>query len=189
MSGHDLIPVSAAGDEDKELIAKFVDVAKLTGRLVDAEPIKRPRPNEVGNDIELFVIKAANQLRLNATRPETKDGKKKSTGYPDILILDRFGRYTYVDCKVYANGTEATTMRSFYLSPSENFKVSRDARHLLLAFGYESESINNSSNSFYRVRSYKLVDLYGLKCDVKYEFNSDNQRLYEDRHILAHGEI
>ena len=81
-----------------------------------------------------------------------------------------------------------TTMRSFYLSPSEDFKVTMDARHLLLAFGMLRKPINDSRDSFYTANSFKLVDLSSLKCDVKYEFNSDNQRLYQDNAILASGD-
>lgn len=80
-------------------------------------------------------------------------------------------------------------MRSFYLSPSESFKVSVDARHLLLAFGMEAEAIPNSRDSLYRPLSFKLVDLHDLLCDVKYEFNSDNRRLYAANTLLLEGAV
>ena len=80
-------------------------------------------------------------------------------------------------------------MRSFYLSPSESFKVAVDARHLLLAFGMEATPISGSSNSTYIPRSYKLIDLHDLLCDVKYEFNSDNRRLYAPSMILLQGSV
>jgi len=80
-------------------------------------------------------------------------------------------------------------MRSFYLSPSESFKVSRDARHLLLAFGMEASAIPGSRNSSYTPRSFKLVDLHDLLCDVKYEFNSDNRRLYSPSMVVLKGDL
>lgn len=82
-----------------------------------------------------------------------------------------------------------TTMRSFYLSPSESFKVSYSARHLLLAFGMSAETVPGSQDSLYRPRSFKLIDLYDLLCDVKYEFNSDNKRLYAPNLVLLEGDI
>lgn len=82
-----------------------------------------------------------------------------------------------------------TTMRSFYLSPSENPKVCLDAHHLLLAFGVERQPISGSRDSLYRPTSFKLVDLHNLKCDVKYEFNADNARLYMDDMLLAEGKV
>ena len=80
-------------------------------------------------------------------------------------------------------------MRSFYLSPSESFKVSVDARHLLLAFGMEASPIAGSRDSFYIPKSYKLIDLHDLLCDVKYEFNSDNRRLYAPSMLLLQGDV
>ena len=80
-------------------------------------------------------------------------------------------------------------MRSFYLSPSESFKVSVDARHLLLAFGMEVSLIGGSIDSIYIPTSYKLIDLHDLLCDVKYEFNSDNRRLYASSIMLLQGNV
>jgi hypothetical protein len=113
----------------------------------------------------------------------------KSTGYPDILVKDRKNRSTYVECKIFAHGSAETTMRSFYLSPSESFKVSVDARHLLLAFGMIANQIDGSRDSSYIPKSYKLIDLHDLLCDVKYEFNSDNRRLYAQSMILLQGDV
>lgn len=90
---------------------------------------------------------------------------------------------------MFGEGSSDSTMRSFYLSPSDEFKVCKDARHLLIAFGIERISISGSINSEYRLRSFKLVDLHGLQCDVKYEFNSDNRRLYGSGMILADGKL
>ena len=80
-------------------------------------------------------------------------------------------------------------MRSFYLSPSEAFKVSLDAKHLLLAFGMEARAVRGSRDSRYTPRSFKLVDLHDLLCDVKYEFNSDNRRLYVPDLLLLQGDV
>jgi hypothetical protein len=80
-------------------------------------------------------------------------------------------------------------MRSFYLSPSESFKVSVDGRHLLLAFGMEASPIAGLRDSMYIPRSYKLIDLHDLLCDVKYEFNSDNRRLDAPSMMLLQGEV
>jgi hypothetical protein len=64
-----------------------------------------------------------------------------------------------------------------------------DARHLLLAFAIQRIPIANSVMSEYRPTGFKIVDLHGLLCDVKYEFNSDNRRLYADGMILAEGRV
>jgi hypothetical protein len=105
------------------------------------------------------------------------------------MLYDTDGRPTYLECKIYGEGSAMTTMRSFYLSPSDDFKVAQDARHLLLAFAIQRVPVPNSIMSEYRPTGFKLVDLHGLLCDVKYEFNSDNRRLYADGMILAEGEV
>jgi hypothetical protein len=124
-----------------------------------------------------------------AARPTSKAGLGKSTGYPDILVQDGKSRATYLECKTFALGKAETTMRSFYLSPSESFKVSVDAHHLLLAFGMEASPIGGSRDSSYIAKSYKLIDLHDLLCDVKYEFNSDNRRLYAQSMMLLEGDV
>jgi hypothetical protein len=153
------------------------------------KPIRRPRPNEVGNDIEPYVLRAIKMAGLQPSKPTSRDGLGKATGYPDLLFYDAERRPTYLECKIFAEGTVATTMRSFYLSPSESFKVSLDARHLLLAFGMEAAAIPGSRDSVYTPRSFKLVDLHDLLCDVKYEFNSDNRRLYTPNVLLLQGTV
>jgi hypothetical protein len=156
---------------------------------LQASPIRRPRPNEVGNDVEEYVMRALPKAGLTAAKPTSRRGLGKATGYPDILVRDTEGRPTYLECKIYAHGTADTTMRSFYLSPSESFKVSVDARHVLLAFGMVASPVAGSRDSLYIPKSYKLIDLYDLLCDVKYEFNSDNRRLYAPSMILLQGDV
>jgi hypothetical protein len=134
-------------------------------------------------------MRALPQAGLKAERPTSQTGKGKTTGYPDILVRDGENRPTYLECKIFAQGTAETTMRSFYLSPSESFKVSVDARHLLLAFGMTASPIAGSRDSMYAPRSYKVIDLHDLLCDVKYEFNSDNRRLYKPSMVLFEGDL
>jgi hypothetical protein len=105
------------------------------------------------------------------------------------LVRDDEDRNTYLECKIFSDGTAHTTMRSFYLSPSDSFKVAFDARHLLLAFGMEATPVSGSGDSLYLPKSFKLIDLHDLLCDVKYEFNSDNRRLYAQSMTLLEGKI
>lgn len=189
MADSAVIPIDLSIPNDVQLVNALVSAASIVKRLVDATPIQRNRPNEVGNDIEPFVMQAFGQVGLKAERPRSARGRGKQTGYPDILVYQEDQRPSYVECKVFGEDAVFSTMRSFYLSPSDNFKVCLDARHLLLAFGVNREPIPASPDSLYRPTSFKLIDLHNLKCDVKYEFNSDNVRLYEDGMVLASGEL
>lgn len=189
MSDTSVIAVDSTSEQDRFLVDRLIATAHACAKAVRGSPIIRNRPNEVGNDIEPFVINAAISQGLRAERPATSAGKLRTTGYPDILLYDDQNRPTYLECKVYGEGSAMTTMRSFYLSPSDDFKVTCDARHLLLAFAIERIPVRDSVMSEYRPTGFKLVDLHGLLCDVKYEFNSDNRRLYADGMILAEGKI
>jgi hypothetical protein len=179
--------IDPASPEDQMLIADLSMTAKFVADAVQGQPIKRPRPNEVGNDLEPFVLQAANQVGLSATAPKSASGRVQQVGYPDILISDRNGRPTYLEVKSFADASEPTSMRSFYLSPSANPKVSVNARHLVLGFGMQAIRIEGSRDSLYNVASFKLINLFDLECDVKYEFNSDNRRLYSEGLLLASG--
>ena len=182
-----VIAFDKANAKDQNLLRQLNEAIRLCAEELEDRPIRRPRPNEVGNDVEPYVMRALKRAGLNAVRPTSAGGTGKSTGYPDILVYDAEDRPTYLECKVFAHGKPDTTMRSFYLSPSESFKVSLDARHLLLAFGMVRTAIGGSDDGEFRPRSYKLVDLADLLCDVKYEFNSDNRRLYGPSMILSDG--
>lgn len=184
-----VIQIDKVDAADLELLKRLEKTIQFCAAELKSNPIKRPRPNEVGNDVEAYVMRALPQAGLKAERPKSQSGLGKSTGYPDILVRDEENRATYLECKIFAQGSAETTMRSFYLSPSDSFKVSVDARHLLLAFGMEARPISGSRDSVYIPKSYKLIDLHDLLCDVKYEFNSDNRRLYSPSMMLLQGDV
>lgn len=188
MSDHAAIAVNPSDVRDKDLIAALVKAAKIAGAETRTKPILRPRPNEVGNDVEPYVMRGVQAAGLKCERPKTKSGQLKATGYPDILVYDATGRPTYLECKIYGEASANTSMRSFYLSPSDDFKVTLEARHLLIAFEMEATP-TGGRDSEYRAKAFKLIDLHDLDCDVKYEFNSDNRRLYAPGMILAAGPI
>lgn len=189
LSGNSVIKFDKTNSDDLTLLNSLRRAIKICADDVKKNPIRRPRPNEVGNDIEEYVLKAMSAVGLTVTRPTSRRGKGKNTGYPDLLLHDAKRRPTYLECKIFADGKDPSTMRSFYLSPSESFKVSMDARHLLLAYGMQSVPVAGSDDRIYRASSFKLVDLHDLLCDVKYEFNSDNRRLYSEIGLLAEGEV
>lgn len=154
---------------------------------VQANPIIRNRPNEVGNDMEDPVIEQLRRAGLNAGRPKTREGKGQSMGYPDIeIVADMVKPAIYLEIKTFNKKNRNSTQRSFYLSPPPsptNAKINRDAHHLLAGF-----EIVRSGDRYHPV-SFELIDLYGLSCDVKYETLSDNRRLYRPERILCSERI
>jgi hypothetical protein len=186
ISGHEVIEFDRDDKEHYKLLKNLTEVAKMTCVSVNKKGIKRPRPNEVGNDIEPFVIDSLNACGISAKKPCTKSGKKQSVGYPDIEITCSDNRKHYIECKTFSEKTKGTSQRSFYLSPSEDFKVNHDAIHFIMGFEiYVDKKVGN--NNIYKTKAWKILDAYQLECDLKHEFNSDNARLYQDSMILAEG--
>ncbi len=183
-AGYKVIPYDATNKKDLQVLNILKNVANKVLKEVNIEGILRSRPNEVGNDIEPFVKDALNSFAYKADTPVTINGKKKSTGYPDIEFIDEFERINYLECKTFNIDNIHSTQRSFYLSPSNEFKVTKDAHHFGISFEiYVEKSIGGKH--LYKVKSWKILDLSKLKLDVKYEFNSDNKRLYDKKLIIA----
>lgn len=168
--------------ENMQILRLLSQAMQRVCREVQRDPIVRPRPNEVGNDMEPFVIQALHQERLLASRPRAVSGRGKSTGYPDIKIRTS-GLSIYLEVKTFARRNYSTTQRSFYFSPTDDPKVTEDAHHL--AVGFE---IERTGNEFTPV-GFEIMDLYGLPCDLKSEFNSDNRRLYDKKRILCEQRV
>jgi len=161
-------------DFKKSLLIKVIE---LSAKKINKDGIESNRPNEVGNYAEPYIVEAFNSFNYNASIPKTSSNKKRSAGYPDIFVNIN-GKNFYIECKTYNIENIDTTQRSFYLSPSKDFKVTVDAYHLIFAY-----SIVRVSNGLYKTNGLKILDSKELLCDVKYEFNSDNKRMYGDNGI------
>jgi len=188
LSNHKVLPFNPKDSKDIAVLNTLKTVAQKVAQDVNVKGILRPRPNEVGNDIEPFVEKALNSNGFKASIPATEGGKHKSTGYPDLEFKDKDGRVNYLECKTYNIDNIATTQRSFYLSPSEDFKITADAHHFVVSFEIYVAG-EKGTNHIYKCAAWKILSIENLDVDVKYEFNSDNARLYKAELILAESEI
>jgi len=188
LSGHKVIPFDKENVQDRIVLAKLQEVAKLTTIEVNKHGILRSRANEVGNDIEPYVKNALIQIGYESDKPKTKGGKKKSTAYPDLYFVDEFGRVNYLECKTFNVKNVATTQRSFYFSPSEEFKVTADAHHFVISFEIYTDGRKEDKN-IYKCKSWKLLSIENLEIDLKYEFLSNNKKLYAKEMILAEGNL
>ncbi len=189
ISGAEVIPFNRDDPKDRLLLDDLLRVAMTAGEKMNRSGIRSKRPNEVGNYIEPFVKESLNEHGLAAGTPTTGTGKKKAAGYPDIRFLDRHGRPNYLECKTYNAQNVDTTQRAFYLSPSDEFKVTESAHHFIIS--YEMVHVGTRGDvGVYKCKHFKLLSIEDLKVDVKYEFNSDNRRLYSTPGlILAEGPI
>ena len=190
MTGKKVLSFKFQNSEHKNILDLLKQAALRAGLEINKTGILRPRPNEVGNDIEQYVRNALNDLNLNAKLPAGPKGRKKAAGYPDIIFWFNQKPY-YLECKTYNLETKKTTQRSFYFSPSEEFKVIYDACHFILSYEIYVAG-EEGRNHIYKCRHYKLLSIEALSLDVKYEFNSDNQRMYSGKNgavILAEEDI
>lgn len=171
---------------------KITDAVCAASKKINRHGIWSTRANEVGNAIEPFLLASLNELDgFNASTPTTASGKHKSTGYPDIELQHIYNnrtQWSYIECKTYNRNNIDTTQRSFYLSPSSDFKVTRQGIHFIVSFEIvEIERNNEQKKNMYKTCAWKILDASRLYCDVKYEFNSDNKRLYNKNLVLAEG--
>lgn len=190
LTGKKVIPFDFMVKKDIELLETLKKVAVLAGKEINKSGIESKRPNEVGNYIEAFVKKALQYYNLNPDVPSGTSGKKKATGYPDIIFFFKNEPH-YLECKTYNLENISTTQRSFYFSPSDDFKVVYDTHHFILSYEMVLDG-RKADKNIYKCKHYKILSLESLSLDVKYEFNSDNQRMYSGKNgtiILDEGAI
>jgi len=190
MTGKKVLSFDFTKQEHQEVLGLLKQSAVNAGKEINKAGILRPRPNEVGNEIEPYVRNALNSLGLNADIPVGPSGRKKATGYPDIIFWYKNLPY-YLECKTYNIENIATTQRSFYFSPSDEFKVIHDTLHFILSYEvYVAGEMGNKH--IYKCKHYKILSIESLSLDVKYEFNSDNKRMYSGKDgaiVLEEGEV
>lgn len=176
---------------DHQDVLKFLKQSALkAGKEINKTGILRTRPNEVGNDIEPYVRDSLNVLGLNADIPTGPSKRKKAMGYPDIIFWYKDNPY-YLECKTYNIENIETTQRSFYFSPSDEFKIIYDAPHFIISFEIYVAG-EKGNKHIYKCKHYKILSIESLSLDVKYEFNSNNKRMYSGKDgtiVLAEGEI
>jgi len=172
---------------NKKLLEQLNKAAELGGKKAFQEGIFTARPNEAGNHIEPFVVESLRYVGLKADKPISKSGKKKAAGYPDIQIDDQSGRRVYLDCKTYNTLTKDQSFRTFYFSPSEDPKITKDAFHLLMSF--ELDTAERKGKRAFIPISWQIYTLDKLLIQVKHEFNASNRELYTKEALLAQGRI
>jgi hypothetical protein len=166
----------------------ILKAASAAGERARKEGLPAARANEAGNHIEAFVKAALKEAGLDARTPENTEGDAQAVGYPDVEILG--DAPCYLELKTYSAATANTTQRSFYYSPSERPKVTRDALHLLLAF--QMERTERAGQTVFVPVNWKLITLENLEVELKAEFNQSNRGLYgagADKAVLSQGTV
>ncbi len=178
LSGYDILDFDKNYPADEQLLDCLIKALKNSMQSINNKGIQTMRPNEAGNAIESYVKYELTRLGCYADTPNTQSGRKKSSGYPDIIFKDLSGRYNYLECKTFNKKDLDSSLRTFYLSPSSDFKITDNAHHFLASFEMERRGFR------FFVKGFKLLTLEKLNVDVKNEFNANNKELYKPENIL-----
>ena len=79
LSEQRVIPIDLEDPQDVAILRQLEQMITTCAAELKAEPIVRPRPNEVGNDVEAYVMRALIASRLPAARPTSSAGRGQST--------------------------------------------------------------------------------------------------------------
>lgn len=185
---HRILDFDTNNSAHRELFQKISAAASSALTNARTTGLFSVRANEAGNHMESFVRAALKDAGLNSRVPVTTTGNAQAAGYPDVEILST--PPCYIELKTYNATTANTTQRSFYYSPSNHPKVTRDALHLLLA--YELEKIERRGKDAFVPTRWKLITLQDLEVDLKFEFNQSNRGLYGKdaaKALLGEGDL
>lgn len=184
-SGKQVIPVKKADAETQRILAAIstaLDAVLAEMNAPDSPARRETRVNEMSSHFE-----SAMQKRLNATAgftcdfPKTAAGNKQRSGYPDLRLVDKkTGRIIYLDPKLYARGSRASSLRTFYFTPRrETNKVNDDAHHLIVGFE------NEKGAGGIVFTKWELIDLSSFRVQLKAEFEGSNRDLYRDDAVVG----
>jgi hypothetical protein len=181
LTGRKVLAFDPDNPDEVGFLANLKAAAGGAASRARSEGIVAGRPNEAGNAIEPVVIDALKKHGFAAGTPRCRSGRMRSAGYPDIRVYDGH-RTAYIDCKTYSKRTKDQTLRTFYLSPSSDPKITDDAFHFLMSFELEQ----TDSGVFLPVR-WGIYELARLNLHLKFEFNASNRNLYTKDSLLASG--
>ena len=187
-SGKRVLPVDSKDPEDKRIvdqIGKALDEVLVAMNAPESKIRDTRRVNEMSSKFEEAI-----QARLNAlpgfacSFPTTSVGRQLRSGYPDLRLLDKSsGRVFYLDPKLFAKGSKASSFRTFYFEPKrETNKVNDDARHLIIGIEHE-----RGEDGVERFLKWELIDLANLRVKLKAEFEGSNADMYRPEAVVGSG--
>lgn len=187
-SGKRVLPVDPKDADDQRILAQIG--AALNEVLVmmnapDSKTRDAKRVNEMSSKFEDAIHVKLNALPgFSCNFPTTSEGKQLRSGYPDLRLIDKTtGRVFYLDPKLFAKGSKASSFRTFYFEPKrETNKVNDDARHLIV--GIEHERASDGAVHFLR---WELIDLSNFRVKLKAEFEGSNADMYRPEAVVGAG--
>lgn len=139
------------------------------------------RINEASRFIEDQLMAECNkEPGWSCAIPRTSSGDEQRSGYPDLRLVLDDKTVVFLDPKLFARGSKASTLRTFYYEPkSTTGKVHDHASHLLVGVQH-----NGGEGGKIRFEEWDLVDVSKIKVQLKAEFQASNKDLYRNDTIL-----
>ena len=184
-SGNRVLPVDRADKETQRILAEIgaaLDDVLAAMNAPDSPVRTAKRVNEMSSHFETALRNALNKSPgLACDFPKTAAGRQQRSGYPDLRLVDKAtGRVLYLDPKLFAAGSKASSLRTFYFEPKHaTNKVNDDANHLIV--GIEHEKTDAASVRFTR---WELIDLANFRVKLKAEFEGSNADLYRPEAVV-----
>jgi hypothetical protein len=185
-TGKKVIAVDKENETDQRVIKLISGVLDEVVRRMNG-PDSRiqgiARINEVSSHFEDMTRELLNATPgLSCDIPHTAAGGTQRSGYPDLRLVDsKTKKVFYLDPKLYAVGSRASSFRTFYFEPKiATNKVLDDAVHFIVGFEHEKRS-----GDHWNFTRWDLVDLAHFKVKLKAEFQGSNRDLYRPEAIVA----
>jgi hypothetical protein len=139
------------------------------------------RINEASRFIEdELLAECAKEKGWSCGIPKTSAGEEQRSGYPDLRLVLEDGSVVYLDPKLFATDSRASSFRTFYYEPkTTTSKVQDDARHLLVGVHH-----NEAQGGQLRLEGWDLVDVSRIQVQLKAEFQASNNEMYRDETIV-----
>lgn len=176
-----------AADETDARVAKQISsvLDEVLRRMNAADSLIQhiERINEVSSHFEDLLRELLNASPdLACDFPRTDGNHIQRSGYPDLCLVDKItSRVYYLDPKLYAAGSRASSFRSFYFEPkSTTNKVRHDAVHFIVGIEH-----GPAADQRWHFDRWDLVDLSKFKVRLKAEFQGSNADMYRTDAIVA----
>lgn len=176
-SGKRVIPLSDDPRHQRMLAAIEKALADTIHELnEDDSPVRKLRRiNEASRYFEDGLLARLDAVSgVTCSIPQTRAGTSQRAGYPDLRVFnEEDGTVFYLDPKLMEQGSEASTLRTFYFEPkNETLKITEDAVHLLCGIVHDGKA------GAWTFNSWRLVDLSSLRVRLKAEFQASNAEIY-----------
>jgi len=185
VSGCKVLAVDTSDPVDAAMLAHVQ--ASLDAMLTELAKPENPihdvgRVNEISRHVEDFLLARLNVAEgYECSIPPNASGKAQRSGYPDLrLVHTASERVFYIDPKVYKQGSETSSFRTFYFEPKRaTNKILDDASHLIVGIAHSGKVEGR-----WQLEAWKIVDLIDFRVRLKAEFQSSNRELYQDDAVL-----